>query len=101
MRTVLRRGAYRFFFYSADRHEPPHVHVQDGDKLAKLWLEPVLLAGSTGFSPHELTRVQALVAEHREVGVDPRPRGEPRERRSRKVAGGRARCCPRCDQELS
>jgi len=41
------------------------VHVQDGEKLGKYWLEPVLLAASTGFAPHELTRVQALVAEHR------------------------------------
>jgi hypothetical protein len=28
MPTVLRSGPYRFFFYSADRGEPPHVHVE-------------------------------------------------------------------------
>jgi hypothetical protein len=44
----------------------PHVHVQDGDKLAKLWLEPLALAASTGFAAHELTRVQTLVAQHRD-----------------------------------
>lgn len=26
--TVDREGPYRFFFYSADRDEPPHVHVE-------------------------------------------------------------------------
>ena len=26
MPTVLRHGPYRFFFYSGDRDEPPHVH---------------------------------------------------------------------------
>lgn len=65
--TVLRVDRYRFFFFSNEGYEAPHVHVQDGHKLAKLWLEPVLLAASTGFAPHELTRVRALVAEHREV----------------------------------
>jgi hypothetical protein len=63
--TVLRVERYRFFFFSNEGHEPPHVHVQDGEKLGKYWLEPVLLAASTAFAPHELTRVQALVAEHR------------------------------------
>ena len=65
--TVLRVERYRFFFFSNEGYEPPHVHVQDGEKLAKLWLEPVLLAASTGFAPHELTRVQALAAEHRDM----------------------------------
>jgi hypothetical protein len=41
--------------------------VQDAGKLAKVWLEPVLLAGSTGFSPPELTRIRTLVAEHRDT----------------------------------
>jgi hypothetical protein len=26
--SVLRAGPYRFFFYSADRDEPPHAHVE-------------------------------------------------------------------------
>jgi len=29
--TVLRSGPYRFFFYMADRHERPHVHVVRDD----------------------------------------------------------------------
>jgi Domain of unknown function (DUF4160) len=53
--TVLRVERYRFFFFSNEGHEPPHVHAQDGDKLAKLCLEPVLLAASTGFAPHGAT----------------------------------------------
>jgi hypothetical protein len=65
--TVLRVGRYRFFFFSNEGHEPPHVHVQDAGNLAKFWLEPVLLAGSTGFSAPELTRIRALVAEHRDT----------------------------------
>jgi len=67
--TVLRAERYRFFF-SNEGHEAPHVHVQDGEKLSKFWLDPVRLAGSTGFAPHDLTRVQALVLEHRELLVE-------------------------------
>jgi len=64
--TVLRVERYRFFFFSNEGHEPPHVHVQDAEKLAKFWLVPVALASSTGFSPRELTRIQALAGEHHE-----------------------------------
>jgi hypothetical protein len=62
--TVLRVERYRFFFFSNEGHEPPHVHVQDAEKLAKVWLAPVHLAASTGFSASELTRIQTLVSEH-------------------------------------
>jgi hypothetical protein len=39
MPTVLRRGPYRSFFYSSDRAEPPHVHVERDANLAKFWLD--------------------------------------------------------------
>ncbi len=63
--TVLRIERYRFFFFSNEGHEPPHVHVQDGEKLAKYWLGDAMLAASTGFAPHELTRIHSLVTQHR------------------------------------
>lgn len=63
--TVLRSGPYRFFFFSNESGEPAHVHVQRERMLAKFWLEPVSLAKSTGFSPSELRRIQAIVIEHR------------------------------------
>lgn len=43
------------------------MHVQDAEKLAKAWLDPVHLAGSTGFAPPELTRIHRLVVEHQEM----------------------------------
>ena len=52
MPTVLRIEGYRFFFYSLEGSEPPHVHVGHGDKLAKFWLQPVSLAESHGFRIH-------------------------------------------------
>jgi hypothetical protein len=38
MPTVLRMGPNRIFFYAGDRNEPPHVHVEHDDSLAKFWL---------------------------------------------------------------
>lgn len=67
MPTVRREGGYRFFFYSRENDEPPHVHVEWGDKLAKYWLQPVKLASSKRFKTHELRSVEALVLEHRDA----------------------------------
>jgi hypothetical protein len=63
--TIARIGPYRFFFYSNEENEPAHVHVQDGRKLAKVWLQECDLASSRGFAAHELARIHALVVEHR------------------------------------
>lgn len=65
MPTVLRVGPYRFFFYAGDRDEPPHVHVEREDKVAKFWLDPVRLNRSGGFSRTEVGRIQKLVSDHR------------------------------------
>ena len=56
MPTALRVGPYRFFFYAGDRDEPPHVHVERDDKLAKFWLDPLRLQSNTGFARAELGR---------------------------------------------
>ncbi len=66
MRTVARIGPYRFFFFSNEGVEPPHVHVQRERSLAKFWLRPVELASSTGFAGHELRRIHELVVENRD-----------------------------------
>ena len=69
MPTVLRVGPHRFFFYASDRREPPHVHVERDDKVAKFWLEPVRLERSGGFSRREINRIQKLVEGHMEALV--------------------------------
>ena len=67
MPTILRIGAYRFFFYSNENGEPPHIHIQRERMLAKFWLQPVVLAGSTRFSPKELRTLEALVIENKDT----------------------------------
>jgi hypothetical protein len=65
MPTVSRVSGFRFFFYSMEGSEPPQIHVEQGDRVAKFWLEPVSLAESHGFRTHEVNRLRALVIEHR------------------------------------
>ncbi len=69
MPVVFREGALRFFFYSNEGkpREPAHVHVQAGDKDAKVWLEPdVAIADSYGFNSAELARIVRLVSVRRD-----------------------------------
>jgi hypothetical protein len=66
MPTVLRIGPYRFFFYSSDCAEPPHVHVERDTATAKFWLSPVRLEWSRGFSRRDLTTIQRIIEQHHE-----------------------------------
>jgi len=65
MPTVMVVSGFRFFFYSLEGSEPPHIHVERDQCTAKFWLDPVQLAGSRRFRAHELNRIRALVIEHR------------------------------------
>ena len=66
MPTVSTKGPYRFFFYSGDSDELPHVHAEREHMKAKFWLNPVRLQSSGGFSRSEINRIQRLVEEDRE-----------------------------------
>ncbi len=66
MPTVLRSGRFRFFFFSNERREPAHIHVESGDNYAKFWLEPVQLAQSVGYNAKELNEIKRLVVNHKE-----------------------------------
>jgi hypothetical protein len=60
---VARVGAYRFFFYSNERDEPPHIHVRRERKVAKFWLGEISLAKSRGFAAHELRELERIVVD--------------------------------------
>ena len=64
MPTVLRIGPYRFFFYSSDKEEPVHVHIEREDNIAKVWLDPVRLQNSGGFKRSEINRILLIINEH-------------------------------------
>ena len=63
MPTVLSVGPYRFFFYSSDKDEPVHIHIERDDNIAKVWLDPIRLHNSGGFSRSEINRILSILNE--------------------------------------
>jgi hypothetical protein len=47
--ALLRVRGYRFFFFTMEGREPPHIHVAHAGRYAKFWLEPVSVADVRGF----------------------------------------------------
>jgi len=65
MPTIYREKGFRFFFFSLDGCEPPHVYVEEGDAYAKFWLNPVELAQNYGFRSHELNKLRQMTMAQR------------------------------------
>ncbi len=63
MPTVYIDG-YKFRFYASDGGEPPHVHVLRDDKVAKIWLQPVLIDSNHGYSRAEINRIVRLTRQN-------------------------------------
>ena len=61
MPTILRAGPYRFFFYSDEGSEDPHVHIESAEKRAKYWLLPLKLSWNDGFRSGELKTIEELI----------------------------------------
>lgn len=67
MPEVFRIHGFRFFFFSREGHEPRHIHVQQAERYAKFWLEPLVeLVESRGFRSSELRGLHSLIEEHQE-----------------------------------
>jgi hypothetical protein len=66
MPTVPIAGPYRFYFYSGDGREPPHIHVERENMNAKIWLDPVRLQHSGGFNRREINRILQVVEANRD-----------------------------------
>jgi len=54
----------RFFFYSLENDEPPHIHAEAAENVAKYWLAPTRLASNHGFRSHQLTVIRKIVEEN-------------------------------------
>ena len=67
MPTVLRLGGHRFFFFSNEDRESPHIHVETADKYAKFWLSPVAVARSVGYGARDLRELRRLVEQNRDL----------------------------------
>jgi len=63
--TLLRVEGFRFYFFSNEGNEPPHVHVSKGDGVAKVWLATAAVAYSEGLHAGALRRIRELVFANR------------------------------------
>lgn len=64
MPTVFRKRPYRFFFFSREPNEAPHIQAERDDSYAKFWVNPIGLARNRGFKSHELTELRTIVEEN-------------------------------------
>ncbi|HEY3384913.1 MAG TPA: DUF4160 domain-containing protein [Saprospiraceae bacterium] len=67
MPTILSKHGYRFFFFSNEGNEPPHIHVEGGGGYAKFWLFPVRLAYFRRLTTRQLTKLYNLVFDNQEL----------------------------------
>jgi len=68
MPTILLINGYRFYFYAGDWNEPAHVHVEKGEGVAKIWLEPSLSPKYfEGFKAKEKKEILKLATENYEL----------------------------------
>jgi len=63
MPTIFIEG-YNFRFYSSDVKEPPHVHVINAERVAKIWLESLEIEYNRGYNKAELNKVLKLTEEN-------------------------------------
>ena len=64
MPTIFREGPFRFYFYAGDRDEPPHIHVERDNRVAKFWLDPVRLERGGGLRETELRRIERIIEDN-------------------------------------
>lgn len=62
MPTLLRILGYIFSFYSNENQEPPHVHIEKGNAIGKIWLVPaVKVEYLIGFNQREKREIKEIV----------------------------------------
>ena len=67
MPTIHRQSGFRFYFFTHEPNEPPHVHIDKGSATIKVWLDTPEVAKTRGFRAHEITGIIAMVSEHQQM----------------------------------
>lgn len=65
MPLLLRAKGYRFYFFSQEIGEPPHVHVDKDGKSAKFWIESTTVVRNVHFVPFELREIARIISTNR------------------------------------
>jgi len=53
---------FSVFLFSREGHEPRHIHVEQAERYAKFWLDPIELIESRGFRGSELRELHSIIA---------------------------------------
>jgi hypothetical protein len=69
MPTVAIVDGFRFFFYSEESTEPPHIHVEKGDYETKFWLDPVKKATNWEFPIKDLKKAHEIIKENQALFI--------------------------------
>jgi hypothetical protein len=68
MPTILYIRGWRLFFYTNERHEPPHIHARKGDVECKYWLYPdtfdIEEAYAYNMNPANRRAIRKIIFEH-------------------------------------
>jgi hypothetical protein len=70
MPTILRIEGLRFYFFSHEPNEPPHVHIDKAGSTMKVWLENLKVAKSRGFRGNGRNAILTHVEEHRAMMLE-------------------------------
>ena len=68
MPTVLLLNGWRFHFYTNERNEPIHIHVEKAERECKYWLDVdgfnIREAFTHKMSPRDTREVRKIIFEH-------------------------------------
>lgn len=58
----------KYYFFSNESNEPPHIHVRQAGRTAKYWMEqPIRLDYNHNFSGKELREIERIIELNREL----------------------------------
>ncbi len=64
-RAIQDIDGFRFYFFSKENGEPPHMHIEKGGGSAKWWLTPQpRVVYSVGFKAGDERKIETLVNKH-------------------------------------
>ena len=70
MPTILIKKGFRFFFYTNEGNEPPHIHVIGKGGEAKIWLNPIEIAHVYNLAFMERRQILIITEENVNLFMD-------------------------------